>query len=187
MPRFIVALLVDEPSFFLQYAQRFADIAAGYLLGVNVHPHITLAQFDGKQSDFDALLEVLQQPLDNIQVRVLGMHFGFPVTMPGRLWAALSVARDPQVLALHELVIAFLEQRPGVVIHTVKRNLFDPHITLALINGNIPACPTPVIPELSVSVAAGIADSLGQFIEIKRVFPKARQLTSSLTSAKCRL
>lgn len=180
MTRYIIALLADDPRCFTEYAQRFADSEAGYLLGENALPHVTLVQFNGAQDDFDAIMQYLQIMNVRTQPRILGMHFGLHKTDTDLLWAALSVARDPEVVELHENLVEFLEQRRDVEILTSKRDLFDPHITLALHRGNIPACPTPLLNTVSFSLAAGITGPNGQFAVLKKVF-KYQQLE------KCRL
>jgi len=176
--------LADSPAPYIQYAQIFGGVADGYLIGDAAHPHVTLVQFNGEQADYDAVVEFLSTQACP-QPRMLGIHFGFNKNSEELLWASLTVARDPEIVSLHENLIKFLEQRSSAEILTFKRDLYDPHLTLALIKASIPACPRPSLPHSSFSIAAGVADSFGQFVEIKKVFNKQLSKDNYRTAIRC--
>lgn len=179
--KYIIAMLASNPTWFVNYAQLFAGQSAGYLLGEHALPHVTLVQFYGEESDYNAVFELLKaQPVD-IQPRITGLNFGYHTDSPDLLWAALGVARDPQLLALHHKLVDFLEQRAGVEVLTIRRDLYDPHITLALIKGNIPKCQRPIAPLMKFKLVLGRADRLGQFVEIYDT------IGSNKPPEKCRL
>lgn len=168
--KYIVALLAQDPTNFVRYAQRFAGIANGYLLSEHAHPHVTLVQFYGEDEDYQFVLAYLKSiNITAPQPRFIGMTFGNDDAKDVMLWAGLTVARHPQLLHLHTTLVDLLAQRSITVIN-LNNDLYQPHLTLARIQGDVPECPRPTIPTVNFNLALGIADQLGQFTTVKHVF-----------------
>ncbi len=164
--RYIIALLAQEPEPFIQEAQRqFSPIAQGYLLSNNSLPHITLAQFN--VDDVYKLGKIWNELLTYIkdipQPRFLGIGFSKKTKMP---WgASLSVAREPELVALHLIVIDVLKNY-GIQSITPSKELYRPHVTLARITEpRLSLFDDSILDPSSFILALGQGDENGQYLK----------------------
>lgn len=168
--RYIIAMLAMDQNCFVSFAQdNFAHLAENYLLGEHAKAHVTLVQFHGEEHDYKAAVAYLNTVSDNPQPRLTGLQFGQDNSAADILWANMTVARDAKLVAVHTGLVDFLQLRNITVLNDAKE-LYYPHVTFARIKTAKIEAQKPNIPSVAFSLAIGIADEYGQFIEVKHVF-----------------
>ncbi len=167
--KFIVAMLASDPNFFVTYAQKnFAEIANGYLLSQHAKPHVTLVQFYGMEDDYLAVTEFLKTITKRPQPIFTKNEFGLDDD-PDFQWAGLSVASEDSLVGLHNALVNLLKAR-GINVLNRPRGLYEPHLTFARIIAPKVEFRKPIIPVVRFDLAIGLADKLGQFVQVLNVF-----------------
>ncbi len=174
--RYIIALLAQEPDPFIQEAQRqFSDIAQGYLLSNSSLPHITLAQFDldDEQKLEEVWRELFACVKDIPQPRFTGI--GFSKKAQGLWGTSLSVAREPELVNLHLMVIDVLKNH-GIRSITHSKELYRPHVTLARVaEPKLSQFNDSILDPALFILALGQGDENGQYLNT--VFQKDKMFT----------
>jgi hypothetical protein len=170
--RYIIALLAKLPDLYVQESQKFALISSGYLLSSNSLPHITLAQFDFSDIDFNDQELKLSQIWLSIQKQIISLpqpkFIGFGFTRKFQdLWnISLTVARDPELVKLH-LQITDILQKFDLKCISGFGDLYRQHLTLARVKEfKIYNFNNNLLDDVSFNLAIGKGDLNGQFLEV---------------------
>lgn len=169
--KYIVALLANNPKIYIDYVQtNLLAVASEYMLSDSSAPHITLAQFFGTEQEYQDICIYLEE--QNIRIPVLEFT-GIAILKKNDFWwVEYSLMKTQSLLALQKKVADFLQQR-NLTLLNHSGDLYRPHLTLARINTTaVSISLQTIIPQSSFSLAIGEADSLGQFVKVRKEFRK---------------
>jgi 2'-5' RNA ligase len=171
--KYIIALLALNPLGFTEFAQKhFSAVSQGYIIGKDSHPHITLAQFMGSESDLEASIIYLKTYTSCASPKpaIKGISFLKDPKASDIWWAECFIARTEALMSLQRNIESFLRERNITLINDTG-DLYRPHLTLARIKEPLPTINLSVLPFLSdFHLVIAEADQLGQLIKIIEVF-----------------
>jgi 2'-5' RNA ligase len=163
--RYNIALIpTTQQETIIGYAHKLADIADRYLLGRESLPHITLYQFQAKESELDETWSQVCQSIENKSMALVFESFSCIILENNIFWASLLPNEQDQLKALHNVIAG--------IIHRPIKSSYDPHMTL--ISSKNPDYKTHVN-ELSRSyipiqdtfvLSLGRSDEIGQYTEV---------------------
>jgi 2'-5' RNA ligase len=137
--RYILALTPpnEQSSQYIELAQKlFSSVSDCYLLSEKASPHITICQFetDDERKSVKFWKDIEQYKISSISPRLTGVSFlrGFGL-LKEYTWVEISVARDPEIMQIHELALNALKKNE-LTSYNESGDLYRPHITLARIH-----------------------------------------------------
>lgn len=168
--RYCIALLATVLNPFIEQAQKqFGPTAQGYLLSSASLPHITLAQLS-LPSNND--IESIWQDIQKINIAVQPKFSGIGISRKAHnLWGvSLTVARNPDLMELHRVIINILRQHNIRCISPIE-DLYKPHLTLARIpHPEIANFDDTLLEDAPFILTLGLADENGQYLQT--IYPK---------------
>lgn len=128
-PQDIVRICIHEAQ------KMFLSMSDGYLLAEHSLPHITVCQFECDREEVAQATwkEIASQTMDSFPVRLRGVSFIKGIEAHREFyWAELAVARDEELMKVHQLTVAVIQAR-GLGCLNAVGDLYRPHLTLARI------------------------------------------------------
>ncbi len=111
----------------------FSSVSIGYLLHEWSLPHITVCQFKCRQKKDAAAVWKELAIKDTFPIRFTGVSFIKGLGIHKKFyWAELSVARDKEVMRVHQMAAAAVHMQ-GFPCLNDQGDLYRPHLTLARI------------------------------------------------------
>ena len=167
--RYIIALLAINQNLFIEEAQKeFGHISQDYLLSQNSLPHITLASFDLDDNNQNVIENIWQEIQSQIDILPKIRFLGFGLSRKLKIFwnVSLTVARDPELVKLHNQVIEILKNNNLKCISEVG-DLYRPHLTLARIKElNMTNFNDKLLEPAEFVLAMGEGDIHGQFLKV---------------------
>lgn len=176
--RYLLALVPvrQERGPFIEVAQSlFGSMTDGYLLNeTNSLPHVTLCAFETQDGEkIKAVRETLQNLDQNsISISLTGLHLKRGLKPAYHYSIGLSVAREPQLIELHYILLSVLKYFELTPLNPSK-DFYQPHLTLAgiawkpelslVLDSQIDKLLTLPLQKFRLTLAK--SDAIGQYLE----------------------
>jgi len=167
--RYNIALLPESSSeSVINLSSQFSSASAGYLLGKQSLPHVTLYQFLSDPNDIARIIQNLESSKIPRSIDLIFSHFSYITFDDTIYWASLLPNRIDELNAMHRDVA-------GMIAHPIKEN-YDPHMTLLSTRDKnyvslfepTEKVYTPIMDTFTLSI--GESDNIGQLINIVHQF-----------------
>lgn len=154
-------------------SSQFFSASAGYLLGEQSLPHVTLYQFLSDPNDITEIIQNLRSSKISRSIDLVFYHFSYITFDDTIYWASLLPDRINELNAMHRQVA-------DIISHPIKEN-YDPHMTLLSTRDknyvslfeSTEKTYTPIMDTFTLSI--GKSDNIGQLIEVVHQFNQERE------------